>query len=252
MRETIPEELRTSTRGIKQGRPNLRADHIDHESDETGDAKGVVRMVTPAGIIMNGLMHNNSVNSESLRRMTTYKIKYKVLQSSKMVVQSFIVDLNKPLVFQYSGKCGQLEEPLIKLDIGEACTPFLIHTKEEQEPIRFDVVVEDIEAPSLMLNVQHTGSFIDDHISEIRVDLSSPLLASVPYSIEVCANHGVRVSGDVGTCYLTLFMIRVNPRPMVHLVTSLRGELKGTIDLSNTGNPFNHQIRKEYLISMQD
>ncbi|KAK9139377.1 hypothetical protein Scep_009058 [Stephania cephalantha] len=83
------------------------------------------------------------------------------------------------LYFKYSGKRGQLEEPLIKVDIEEACAPFLIHTKEEQEPIRFDVVVEDIEAPSLMLNVQHTGSFIDYHISEIRVDLSSPLLVSV-------------------------------------------------------------------------
>ncbi|KAK9088397.1 hypothetical protein Scep_027479 [Stephania cephalantha] len=81
--------------------------------------------------------------------------------------------------FKYSGKRGQFEEPLIKVDIGEACAPFLIHTKEEQESVRFDVVVEDIEAPSLMLNVQHTSSFIDDHISEIRVDLSSPLLVSV-------------------------------------------------------------------------
>ncbi|KAK9158170.1 hypothetical protein Scep_004744 [Stephania cephalantha] len=32
----------------------------------------------------------------------------------------------------------------------------------------------------------------------------------VPYSIEVCANHGVRVLGDVGTCYLTLYDTRVN------------------------------------------
>ncbi|KAK9136916.1 hypothetical protein Sjap_007510 [Stephania japonica] len=85
------------------------------------------------------------------------------------------------LYFKYSGKPGHLEEPLIKADVEEASMPFLIHTKdkEEQEPIRFDIVVEDIEAPPLMLNVQRTGSYIDDHISEIRVDLSSPLLVSV-------------------------------------------------------------------------
>ncbi|KAK9095371.1 hypothetical protein Scep_026840 [Stephania cephalantha] len=34
--------------------------------------------------------------------------------------------------------------------------------------------------------------------------------STVPYSIEVCANHGVRVPGDVGTCYLTLYDTREN------------------------------------------
>ncbi|KAK9150533.1 hypothetical protein Syun_008842 [Stephania yunnanensis] len=34
----------------------------------------------------------------------------------------------------------------------------------------------------------------------------------VPYSIEVCANHGVRVLRDVGICYLTLYDTRVLDR----------------------------------------
>ncbi|KAK9167307.1 hypothetical protein Scep_002498 [Stephania cephalantha] len=58
-------------------------------------------------------------------------------------------------------------------------------------------------------DVGNKKAFVPPPLGNVPYSIEVCANHGVPYSIEVCANHGVRVPGDVGTCYLTLHVLCV-------------------------------------------